>query len=426
MKSSKYKEYYKAVDYIESLSSLSNKHNYLINRDNPEIYLKRMRFFLDMLDNPDRGLKFVHITGTSGKGTVTNMVHEVIHSSGLKVGSFTSPFVTTSIEKIKVGNKYISTIDFVKIVEKLKPFIGKMILSEYGGVSYFEVFLAISLLYFKQQKCDWVVFEVGLGGRYDATNVIEKPVITAITNIDYDHTDILGKTLIKIARDKAGIIKPGSIFFTSEKRKLILNLFKRICEQYNVKFNTVPSSKDYMKNNISLVKAISKEIGIKDIYVNMGISIAKLQCRFELIKNNPKIIIDGAHNKAKIKSTLDNLKKIKYNKLHLILAISQNKDHLAIIKQLVPKADCIYFTEFKNSFRKSAEVANLLELSRKYIKPNASLFVDKNSKKVLDVAIKNSEVDDCILVTGSFFLAGEIRKVWHPEESVLHRRNAFN
>lgn len=426
MKSSKYKQYYKEVDYIESLSNLSNKHNYLINMDNPEVYLKRMRHFLDLLGNPDRGLRFIHITGTSGKGTVTNMIHEVINCSGQKVGSFTSPFVTTSIEKIKVNNKYISTTDFVKIVKKLKPFIKKMTSSEYGGVSYFEVFFAISLLYFKQQKCDWVVLEVGLGGRYDATNVIEKPIITAITNIDYDHTDILGKTLTKIARDKSGIIKSDSVFFTSEKRRSVLNIFKNTCNQYNVKFNTIPISKDYMNNNISLVKAISKELGIKDTYINNGISSARLQCRFELIKNNPKIIIDGAHNKAKIKSTLDNLKKIKYNKLHLVLAISQNKDHLAIIKQLIPKADYIYFTEFKNSFRKSADALNLLELSRNYIKPNARFFVDNNSKKALDLAIKNSKTDDVILATGSFFLAGEIRKVWHPEESVLDRRNAFN
>lgn len=426
MKINKFNEYYRAVDYLESLSKLTSKHNYLVDRENPDIYLKRMRYFLDLLGNPDRGLNFIHIAGTSGKGTVTNMLHEVIYSSGKKVGSFTSPFVTTSIEKIKVNNKYISTTHFERIVKKLKPYIKEMSASEFGGVSYFEVFLAISLLYFKQQKCDWVVLEVGLGGRYDATNVIENPFVTAITNIDYDHTDILGKTLQKIAKDKAGIIKTGSIFFTSENRKSILSIFKNICLEKKVKFNNTHYFKDYMKNNTALVAQISKHIGIGDSCIKSGILSSKLQCRFELMQNNPIVIIDGAHNKAKIRSTIFNLKKTKYNKLHLVLAISKNKDHLAILKQLIPVSDYIYFTEFKNESRKCADISMLKELSKIYFKSSAKYFENKSSNTMLQLAIKNAKRDDLVLVTGSFFLAGEIRKIWHSEEKILEKRNAFN
>jgi len=158
------------------------------------------------------------------------MIHEVLLVSGKKVGSFTSPFVVTSIEKVKVGELYISPEEFADIVEYLKPFIDEAYISgPYGRPSYFEIFFAIALVYFKQQKCEWVVLEVGLGGRYDATNIIERPIVTAITNIDYDHTEILGKTLKKIAFDKAGIIKTGAEFFTTEQNKSVLAVFSEIC-----------------------------------------------------------------------------------------------------------------------------------------------------------------------------------------------------
>ncbi len=426
MNKKRFKKYYRTVKFLESLSTLSSKQNYMVHRNDLDIYLKRMRYFLNLLDNPDRWLNFIHITGTSGKGTVTNMLHEVIYSSGVKVGSFTSPFVTTSIEKIKINDKYISMDDFVKIVEKMKPAIKQTIKSKFGAVSYFEVFFAISLVYFRQQKCDWVVLEVGLGGRYDATNVIENPVFTAITNIDYDHTEILGKTLTKIARDKAGIIKKGSTFFTSENRKSILKIFKNICTNHSVEFNAIQHSRDYMKNNILLVTNICKKIGIKDSDIHVGISKSRLQCRFEIIQNDPTIIIDGAHNKAKIKSTIDNLRKIKYNKLHLVIAISQNKDHLAILKQLIPVADNIYFTKFMNRFRKCADPESLINLSKNYFKKDAIYMKYTSSKKATSIALQNADKSDIILITGSFFLAGEIRKLWYPEEEILEKRNAFD
>ena len=153
---SKFERYYKAVSFLEGLNNLPLQGDYMIDKHHADIYLKRMRYFLELLGNPDRGHKFIHIAGTSGKGTVTNMIHEILLASGTKVGSFTSPFVATSIEKIKVGDKYISPDEFADIVDYIKPFIDMSYVNgPYGRPSYFEIFLAIALVYFKRQKCDW-------------------------------------------------------------------------------------------------------------------------------------------------------------------------------------------------------------------------------------------------------------------------------
>ena len=419
-------KYDEAVGYIEGLSDLYRKHNYMVDRSSPEIYLKRMRYFLNLIGNPDRGLNFIHITGTSGKGTVTNMIHEVIFASGEKVGSFTSPYVTTSIEKIKIGDKYISSSEFIKIVNYLKPYIEESYKSgPYGGISYFEVFLSIALMAFKMNHCGWIVLEVGLGGRYDATNVIMKPRITAITNIDYDHTELLGKTLQKIALDKAGIIKRGSAFFTTESRTSLLKTFKKVCLNKKVHMTKVLNSLDYMENNKSLTRAIAKEIGIKDTFINVGINKARLQCRFEIIDINPLIVIDGAHNRAKIKSTIDNFKKLKFNKLHLIIAISENKDHISILKQIIPYADYLYITKFKNRFRKSADPKFLAIMSKEFISEKTRIRVCNESSMALKLAKFKAKNNDIILITGSFFLAGELRKHWVSEEWILKNRKSF-
>jgi dihydrofolate synthase/folylpolyglutamate synthase len=422
----KFEKYYKAVDFLEGLSNLPLHGDYLIDTDHPEIYTKRMRYFFSLIGNPDKGLKYIHIAGTSGKGTVTTMLHEIIHVSRKRVGSFTSPSVTTSIEKIRVGDKYISPAEFANIVEYLKPFIDQAYVEgPYGRPSYFEIVFAIAIIYFKKKECDWVVLEVGLGGRYDATNVIEKPLVTAITNIDFDHTEILGKTLQKIAFDKAGIIKQGSTFFTSEQRQPILKIFTEICHEKNIPLYRISHQDTYQKYNEALVTAIAQKIGLNNTHISQGIQNSWLPCRFETIENNPTIILDGAHNRSKIKTTIENLKGLSFKKLYLIIGIADNKDHASILKQIVPLADHIFFTRFQNVERKCAHPKALLEKSgiflRKEIQPK--IFLDP--EQALSEAMRLAHADDLILITGSFFLVGELREYWYPEEWVLRRKRSI-
>lgn len=421
----KFEKYYKAIDFLEGLSNLPLHGDYMIDKHHADIYIKRMRYFLNLLGNPDKNFKFIHIAGTSGKGTVTNMVHEILLASGKKVGSFTSPSVTTSIEKIKVKDKYISPDEFTDIVDYLKPFIDKSYINgPYGRVSYFEIFLAIALIYFKRQKCDWVILEVGLGGRYDATNVIKKPIITAITNIDYDHTELLGKTLKKIAYDKAGIIKRGSVFFTTEQRQSLLKIFNEICSEKNVPMHRLIKQNGYQKYNKELAAAITRHIEISDKNISEGIKNPRLMCRFEVVQSMPLVVLDGAHNRSKIKTTIGNLKKLKFKKLHLIIGIADKKDCTSILKQIISQSDFISFTRFQNKDRKCAHPKKLLAKSRQYFKKGTRSKIYLDPENALSDALSLAKSDDLILVTGSFFLVGGLRKHWHSENLILRRRKS--
>ena len=388
---SDFTKYHAAVRYLEGLSNIPVKEDYMKGKaKDPTVYIKRMQWFLDALGNPERGFKYVHITGTAGKGTVSTMIHYALMANGYKTGLFTSPFVTTSIEKIQVNDLYIAPDVFADIVEGLKPVIDRALAeSPYGAPSYFEKFLAIAFVYFKLQKCEWVVLEVGCGGRYDATNVIPAPEISAITNVDYDHMHILGKTLTKIAWDKSGIIKRGSKFFTTETRLRLRKIMEDICKEQGAEFTHAPGG------NKELVEAMGfKAEGVQ------------LPARFEIVQKNTLVIIDGAHNRAKIRHTVEQLKKLNYSKLHLVFALAANKER-EIIDQI--PADFFYPTRFQNPERQA------MRLEGMHTDPH----------QALDAALKAAKPEDAILVTGSFYLAGELRKRWYSEEHILVHRLAF-
>lgn len=408
-----FKSYYETVKYLESLSSLSDVKKYAKDQ-NPENYLKKTKYFLDLIGNPQNKFKFVHITGTSGKGSTANLIHYTLYKNGIRAGLFTSPYATTSIEKIKVDKFFISPDDFCNIVDFLKPFIDKAYLEcPYGPVSYFEIFLAIALLYFRQQKCKYVVLEVGMGGKYDATNIIENPLVTVITNIGLDHTNVLGRTLTKIAKDKAGIIKKNSIFITTEKRPHLLQILYGKAKE--------SGAKEIIKingSNNKLVLAITKAIGLKTVSLE---NAPKLPCRFEIIQNNPLVVLDGAHNHSKIKYSFARLKELKFNRLLIVIAIAEDKDHQNIIEEIAPFANEIFFTRFLISERMCSSPKKLFGIYKK-IKPKGKASVMLDPFLALEKALNDANDDDLVFVTGSFFLAGELRKHWIEEEYILKNR----
>lgn len=186
-------------------------------RNKRKIFILRLRFLLNLLGNPDRELKFIHLTGTSGKTSTTFFTAGILQAAGFRVGTFVSPHTISITERIRLNDKLIAPGELAEIVDTLKPLLSLCAeKSPYGCPSFFEIMLAIAILYFHQQKCDYAVLEAGIGGMFDATNVIRRSAVQIITNVGLDHTDILGKTRQEIARDKAGIIKSGGKFFTAE------------------------------------------------------------------------------------------------------------------------------------------------------------------------------------------------------------------
>ncbi|TSC67429.1 MAG: bifunctional folylpolyglutamate synthase/dihydrofolate synthase [Parcubacteria group bacterium Gr01-1014_73] len=426
--SKKYARYYAAVRYLESLGNISGGYQKtnLKSHPKPEMFLERMQDFLDLVGNPEVGFKYIHITGTAGKGSVAAAVHQSIVRAGKKSGLFTSPFTVSTIEKIQVGDKYIDSLVFADILDELKPMIDETIKSSrHGAPSYFELMLALALVYFKKQRCEYVVLEVGLGGRYDATNIIKKPIITAITNIGLDHTNILGNKREDIAWDKAGIIKRQSEFFTTEENSRILNIFKSVCSEVGAEYHSLDvNGLDYAMRNLSLAGSICGALGIANAPEEIG-PMPQLPARFEIVERNPIVIVDGAHNPSKIESTLFNLKNLRYRKLFLIIAVSVDKDWKTIMRLIAPRADNIYVTRFSVSGRQSVSPDLLMKEAKKYCQVPSKVELRSDPVQAFNDAKKKLSKGDALLITGSFYLAGDIRSLYYSEDRILRRRKSF-
>ncbi len=425
--SKKYSQYYEAIDYLESLSNIVNSYQKfnLKSHQQPFVFLERMQDFLNEIGNPEHGFKYIHITGTAGKGSVAHLVHGALLKAGKKSGIFTSPFTISTIEKIQVGDKYIDPLVFAEITEDLKPHIDRMILSgRHGGPSYFETMFAIALLYFKKEKCEYVILEVGLGGHYDATNIIKNPLVTTITNIGLDHTHILGIHRDQIAKDKSGIIKKGSAFFTTEEDPKILRIFKKQCHAVKASYCALEvGGLDYDSRNQLLAESIFVSLGVISSVNNVKADML-LPARFEIVETSPFVIIDGAHNPSKIQSTVYNLGKLKYKNLILIIAVSSDKDWKTMIKLLIPNAHIVYVTRFSIPGRQCVDPRLLFQEANKYLRGRGLVHLYSDPLQAYDAARKELGKYDALLVTGSFYIAGDVRKLFCSEEKILRQRNS--
>lgn len=429
--------YHRAVAFIESITNVTESYRG-IRHARPMMLLRRMRAFLELIGNPDRQFQFVHIAGTAGKGSVSTMTHEMLVASGKRVGLFTSPFTTTAAEKFRVGNSLMSPGEFADIVDELKPAIDRAYVeSPYGGPSYFELCLAIALRYFEQMACEWVVCEVGCGGRYDATNVIRRPVVTAVTNIDLDHTDILGDTVTAIARDKVGIAKRGSQFFTTEQRPRLLRMFRDTCTRVGASFHAVQPLAhsslmlrgamrgDHQAANAALAAAIGRAIGLPERAIGVGIARARLPCRFEVMQQRPTVVLDGAHSVVKMRSVAATLDTVRYRRLILVMSVARDKNVAGILAAIVPKADHLIATRYTMKDRKCCVPVELTRMAKRHGRVGLSATIRHDAHQALDDALRLAGPQDLVLVTGSFFLTGELRARWIPEVEILEYRTSF-
>ena len=454
-----FKKYYQAVKYLESMANLPEP-EYLSLKKGRSLFLKRFAYFLKLLGNPHKNLKYIHIGGTSGKGSVATMIQEILTEAGYTTGLYLSPHPTTTIERIKVDRLLIGPDEFADLINQIKPKIDLAYQkSPYGRPSYFEILTALAFLYFKEKKCDYAVLEVGLGGKYDATNIIPRAEATVINLIDYDHTHLLGETLTKIAEEKAAIIKPKTAFFTTGLNHYrVLEILKKTCLKNKAKFNVVNPPKtryqlqllgQHQQNNAALAAAVCRHLGVAEAKIKSGLAKVKLSCRTEIIQKNPMIILDGAHNASKMKTTLETIKNLTrstgsplgkfevtlnkaersrstlsgtegltYQKLYLIIALTKTKNPKTIFKNIQSLAAKVFISRYQSSERKCYPP---LELAKKMkLKKPAEIYLD--AKTAFNQARKQAGKNDLILVTGSFYLAGELRQHWRNEESLLEER----
>ena len=424
-------KYEEAMKYITEVGNFGSNYG-----------LERTYKLLEHLGNPERDLKLIHIAGTNGKGSTTSMITEILMGEGYKVGMYTSPFIEEFEERIQINRNNIPKESLAILMDEIKVAVDKVIEAGYNHPTEFEIITVLMLLYFKKENIDFGVIEVGLGGTLDSTNVI-KPIIQVITSISFDHTNLLGNTLEKIAREKAGIIKRGIPTVIYPQQEEVLRVIKNKCfemdsELYianneNLKFkNIVNLDKPYQllkyNNEIDILLPLLGEHQIINLSVAMqaievlnnkniiDISIANIvksiknvswKGRLEVLSNNPYVVIDGAHNIHGIKTLSRNIKKyFKYENLYLILGILADKDVEEMIKIITPMAKKVYSVT-PNSIR--GELAESLKDEVSKFNKNCKAF-DKYEEAYLE-ALNDASEKDLILASGSLYMIGDMRKI---------------
>ena len=403
---------------------------------------QRMIILMEKLGNPQNDLKFIHIAGSCGKGSTTTMMANVLKNSGYKVGKFISPFVISFNERIQINNIFITNEEIEKYIEKINPIILEM---ENNGdaPNGFEIITAIAFMYYKDNDCDFVCLEVGMGGRLDPTNIISTTILSIITLIDFDHTRFLGNTLEEIASEKCGIIKKDKITITYPKQeKSVLDTIRKYCSKNNNKLY-IPSLKllDIIKSNhninyfsykgnfyklnligeyqiynalmVILASNVLVTLGYKIPFsaINTGLFDSSFSARLEKIQDNPTIFLDGSHNIAGARSLKNFLHEYKGKKNYAIMSFTEGKDYKAFLNEISSYFQEIVFVQYKNEYKTSEQIDNLLEIAKK-LNINATSF---NTVKEANQYLLNKENVDLILITGSLYLASEYRNMLTEE-----------
>jgi dihydrofolate synthase/folylpolyglutamate synthase len=385
----------------------------------------------EILGHPERDIKFIHIAGTNGKGSVTHIIASILQAQGYKVGVFTSPHYKDYRERIKINGQLITRPFITKFVSENKEKFVSV------NASFFEITTAMAFQYFKEKKVDYALIEVGMGGRLDSTNIIT-PLLSVITNISFDHTQFLGNTLPLIAGEKAGIMKTNvpvvigethsetmgvfikkateikaSIVFADKEIRLanFKSNIKGISFTLDKKAYSSDLSGDYQKKNITTALAAVRElqaqgVTISSSAISKGLKNIKSSTyfigRWMVMSKKPQVIFDSAHNEGGIKELTAQLKKIPYKQLHFVYGTVGDKD-ITNILSLLPKKAIYYFC--KPDIPRGKDINELdSEASAQRLKGTAFQSVSKAYKMALSQAGK----DDFVLVSGSIFVVAEV------------------
>lgn len=364
-----------------------------------ELGLDRISKILDILKNPQDKLKCIHVAGTNGKGSTCAIIASILKESGRNVGLYTSPHIFSYTERIKINDKEISKNEFAKYVIEITN------LAEKNSIylTEFEILTAVMFKYFYDKGVDVAVLETGLGGRFDATNVIKSNLCSIITHIDYDHTERLGATLEEIAFEKAGIIKEGCPVITSEGYEIIQDIAD---EKNSMLIFTAPfaditnlSLKGIIQGEnlalaLSCIQYLFKDI--TDSTIQKGLKSVNHPCRFQIIKDK-NIVVDASHNPNGIQALRESLDYYYPGKsLRFVFGCLRNKDYSKMVKILFRKGDEIYFYHFNNP--NSCTYEELEKICNYPSEP----FVSLNKFNLKD--------DKITVICGSFYMLNEIIK----------------
>jgi len=404
-----------------------------LNIDVMRFGLTAISELLSRLGNPQNSYKTILIAGTNGKGSTAAMTASMLQAAGYKTGLYTSPHLIDVRERIRVNKRQISAGDFRKIISAVKQKIEQ-------PVTYFELLTAAAFLYFQRREVDIAVLETGLGGRLDATNVCQ-PLVSVITNIAFDHTAFLGKTLTAITREKAGIIKMNGVCVTAAKQKKVLELLEDVCRGRKARFYrlgkdikikqqkngliaysglynnfndlTVPLTGRHQLENAALALSALEIAGRNGFpadaaAVRKGLRDTMWNGRLEVLCREPLFVVDGAHNTAGINVLCRSLKHdFSYRRLILIFSALVDKDYPKMLGKIAPLADRIILTQLQ-----AGRAVPLEELHECAQKMGCRAVATENTAEAVRCALKLAGRKDMICAAGSLYLVGEIKQAF--------------
>ena len=410
--------------------------------------LDRMRALCELLGRPERATRFVHVAGSKGKGSVVEMLGASLSGCGYTVGAYTSPHLVHVRERIRIGSRTINETQFAKLLSHVAG-VASDLPEELGEATYFELLTGTALLYFADLAVDAAVLEVGLGGRLDATNVID-PELCVITSIHLEHTNILGETLEEIATEKAGILKTGVSVITVQQEEGVLDILREhastlnaevlvLGEQidYSQRFEADTSLGPHMRVGVSIggsgYEHLACPIRGQHQAANCGLALAALlelrkrgfetperevaqglaktlfNGRFEQVWEDPRIIIDGAHTPESVNALIRALgAHLRYDSLVVVFGCAQDKNVEAMLDGIAGGADKVFFTRAEDSPR----ALDAEELATRFGERHGKMAQAVGSvKEAINDAYRATTKGDLIVVTGSFHVAGEAKRL---------------
>jgi dihydrofolate synthase/folylpolyglutamate synthase len=411
--------------------------------------LERLDVMLERTGNPHRRLKFIHVAGTNGKGSVCAYLTKLLTTQGYTIGTFTSPYLDKFTNRICTNDEGISEAQVVGWANQLKPLVDELAASELGSPTMFEVVTMMALLHFATESYpDFVVWETGLGGRLDCTNVVH-PLLSIITNIGHDHMDVLGDTLEQVAMEKAGIIKPGVPVVTAVEQPEVVQVIRDVAaanrstlyllgEQFNYELKTSTEigqvfdfsgpfrllkdlelsmvGEHQVKNAACAIMAIEVlrqfyAVWIEDESESKALQATKWAGRLELVSSQPRILLDGAHNPEGAKALAAALRDVyQYDRLHVVMGMLETKDQRGYLAQILPLVNTLIVTE--PVFRKKLDASKLAAIAadvQAELGTQATIVVEQDWQQAIEKLRKGTLENDLGVVSGTLYLISDVR-----------------
>lgn len=424
------------MNYAEARNYIDNMERFGIKPG-----LERITKMLTYLGNPQDKMQFVHIAGTNGKGSVSTMIASILTNEGYKTGLFTSPYVLNFRERFMINGTMITEEEFAEIMTKVST-VNDILVKSGCCLTQFEVITAVALLWFEQKNCRVVVLECGMGGRLDSTNIIKAPLCSVITKISMDHTDILGDTVEKIAREKAGIIKKNcpTVLAPNQCDETMGVIAKKcaemespltICTTDAVKVQSMTPTVNHVyygdmrlmiplagphqiENAVTAVNAarvISQNgLSIKESNIAAGIATARIPARFEVLSGRPLVILDGAHNPDGIDALCRSIDTLLDGRSVVgIIGMLGDKEYERSLSEIIPRFSTV-FTVTPDSPR-ALGAQSLAECAKKFAGEGVTVKAFDNVKKAAEKAIEMMDETSAVVVCGSLYLASAVRPI---------------